>query len=130
MITTAEAKAVCLLAAKCVDATRKNPLISDDDKNVKALTRYVALLTVPPAARAQANKALTDAYLLGQAAPGMGPNWRVVRDAKQKFAVARERNGVIQYLRSASGRPSSFKTWLGARRAMIDANAVAVSSTT
>ena len=48
--------------------------------------------------------------------------WRIERNSKMQFAVVREANGTHEVLCSASGRPSSFKTWAGAQRACAAAN--------
>jgi hypothetical protein len=51
-----------------------------------------------------------------------GP-WRIERNHKMHFYVVRDTQWLKEYVTSASGRPSSFKTWAGAQRAMRRAEA-------
>jgi hypothetical protein len=49
--------------------------------------------------------------------------WRIARNAKMQFCVERDvAPRRKEFVLSASGRPSSFKTWAGAKRALRGAN--------
>jgi hypothetical protein len=52
------------------------------------------------------------------AAPG---SWVIERNHKMLFCIARLTADGKEFLCSASGRPSSFKTYAGARRALAAA---------
>lgn len=58
------------------------------------------------------------------AAPAAPGEWQIVRNQKMHFAVSRKVDGETEFLLSASGRASSFKTWAGARRAKKRANGI------
>lgn len=53
--------------------------------------------------------------------------WRIARNEKMLFCVVRDTPEGREYLRSASGKPSSFKTWAGAQRACKAANKTAAA---
>lgn len=53
--------------------------------------------------------------------------WKIERNAKMQFAVARETVQGKEFRVSASGKPSSFKTWSAASRVMRRLNEDAVT---
>jgi len=49
------------------------------------------------------------------------PQWRIERNAKMQFCVVRDTSEGKEWRTSASGKPSSFKTWRGALHALNQA---------
>jgi hypothetical protein len=49
--------------------------------------------------------------------------WKIERNHKMHFCVARNTPEGKEFVTSASGKPSSFKTWAGAERARKAAEA-------
>jgi hypothetical protein len=50
--------------------------------------------------------------------PTLPSLWRIERNRKEQFCVVRDTEDGRDYVTSANGKPSSFKTFDGARRAL------------
>ncbi len=55
--------------------------------------------------------------------PARNPAWRIERNHKLQFCVVRDTEDGREFVTSAGGKPSSFKTWAGAQRALRGAEA-------